>query len=590
MAAIDYAIVALFFCVIFASGVLFYRWVADADDFYVAGRRLTPFILAATLTATNVNLFSFIGQAGQAGATGISMIWQTWTGNMALVIAGLFVIPVMRRLKMRTVPEFLEVRYGRSARMLVAAVIFLRLAFWLGVIVGLAAIVAQSVTGAGSWHFWIITFAIITIAYTVLGGMWSVALTDVLQFILMMGGALVILPLIMSQIGWWPGLKAGLPEGHLALVRTTGTYNWAFILAISLLGIQWASTDQGLIQRAFGADSTKTVAKGMVLAGIITTPFAFLWILPGLASNVFFAQRGIEVAADHTIPVMLSELLAPGLLGIVLCGFLASQMSTIDSNLSAAATLFVNDIFGRIRKSPPSDRTLLWVVRLVTLVAGVFMVGFAWYLRRGVGAVGSYLGLIAMLDMPLFVIVVLFGFFSKRANLPGALIGYFSGALGGFIAMLLTANVAEIANSAEAITLWQVLVEGGGFLRISIEAVTTAAFLGGNMATATFVSGGAAVAGVLVGSLVGKRPTSRELEPVTTARQVSQEERDTGNIYNIWPVSFCGKLCVIALAVAFAVFLLGAFMGSFAPEAGSIIAPLAMLVFFLAGLARLAFD
>ena len=105
MAGIDYAIVAIFFIGIFAAGAYFYRWIGDADDFYVAGRKLTPFILAATITATNVNLYSFVGQAGKAYKSGASILWHTWTGNMALVFAGLFVIPIFRRLRIRTVPE-----------------------------------------------------------------------------------------------------------------------------------------------------------------------------------------------------------------------------------------------------------------------------------------------------------------------------------------------------------------------------------------------------------------------------------------------------------------------------------------------------
>ncbi|HFE65044.1 MAG TPA: hypothetical protein ENK14_11640, partial [Caldithrix sp.] len=284
MAVIDIIIVLVFLVITFLVGSFFYKWVGDPDDFYIAGRKLTPFILAAVITATNVNLYSFIGQAGIAYKHGISILWQTWTGNMALVFSGLFIIPIMRRLRIRTVPEFLEFRYNKGVRTLVAFLWVFRLAFWLGVVLYTAVVAAQAITGITSFAFWIFVFAVIAIIYTVLGGMWSVAFTDVMQFVFMLGGALVVLPLAMSAVGWMPGLIAKLPAGSLNLVRQSGTYNWKFVLAIFLLGIEWASVDQGLLQRAFGADSTRTVAKGMVLAGIITTPFALLWNLPGLAS------------------------------------------------------------------------------------------------------------------------------------------------------------------------------------------------------------------------------------------------------------------------------------------------------------------
>lgn len=568
MHAIDYGIVGLFFVVIFAAGAYFYKWIGEADDFYVAGRKLTPFILAATLTATNVNLYSFVSQAGAANASGIGMIWQTWTGNMAMVIAGLFILPVMRRLRIRTVPEFLEVRYGRSARMLAAAVVFLRLAFWLGIVVTLAVNVAQAVTSIetvtigswqiDSWHFWIAVFAVITVVYTVMGGMWSVALTDVLQFVLMMVGALIVLPLIMSKIGWWPGLKAALPEGHLTLVKSTGRFNWLFMLSIAILGIQWASTDQGLIQRAFSASNTKSVAKGMVLAGIITTPFAFLWILPGLASRVLLAQNGLEVAADKAIPVVLPMILGPGLLGLILCGFLASQMSTLDSNLSAAATLFVNDIYGRFHKKAPSPRALLRVVRIVTIIAGVFMVLFAYFIRNQASTVDAYLWLIAILDMPLFVIVVVFGFFSPRATLPGAIIGYLLGAAGGFI------------------TIW--VTAGGGSL------------ISGNAGLATFASAGAAVLGVVIGSYFGREPNGEALAVIERAKRTSDEEKTSGDEYHIWPSSLGGRISVIFLLAGFAVFLGGALAGRWDWQYASVVAVCGMVAVFAGGLVRLVFD
>ncbi|MGB6121504.1 MAG: hypothetical protein WBG80_06340, partial [Bacteroidota bacterium] len=274
---VDYLIVVSFIIATFYVGSLFYRWVGTADDFYLAGRQLTPFILAAIIAATNVNLYSFIGQAGIAYTEGIPIIWQTWSGNMALVFSGLFVIPLLRRLRIRTIPEFLGLRYSKGVRTFVAALWVLRIAFWLGVVLYTAAIAGQTISGFQSFSAWVFLFSVVVVVYTMLGGMWSVAFTDVIQFIFMLAGALVVLPLAMSLVGWWPGLEASLPEGSLTLVQQTGTYNWQFILAIFLLGIEWACVDQGLLQRAFGADSTKTVARGLVIAGIITTPFALLW-------------------------------------------------------------------------------------------------------------------------------------------------------------------------------------------------------------------------------------------------------------------------------------------------------------------------
>jgi SSS family solute:Na+ symporter len=376
LAIADYTIVIIFLMFMFWAGSVFYRWVGNPDDFYVAGRQLTPFILAATITATNVNLYSFIGQAGVAYEHGISIIWQTWTGNMALVFSGLFVLPVLRRLRVRTIPEFLEMRYSGAVRYLVAFLWIFRLAFWLGVVLYTAVIAAQTLTGVDSFTFWVVIFSVITIIYTMLGGMWSVALTDTLQFVFMLAGALIVLPIVMSEVGWLQGLALQLPEHHLQLISQTGKYNWKFVLAIWLLGIQWACVDQGLLQRAFGGSSIKTVAKGLVLAGIITTPFALLWNLPGLAASSLFAN--LE-NADSAMPMVLATYLPHIILGFVFCGLLAAQMSTISSNLNAVATLFTNDLYTRIFNRKASNKDILKIARIITIVAGCFMIGFSRY-------------------------------------------------------------------------------------------------------------------------------------------------------------------------------------------------------------------
>src|SRR5262245_40630163 len=285
MNLVDYIIVFSFLGLTFFVGSIFYRWVGEPDDFYLAGRKLTPFILAAVLTATNVNLYSFVGQAGIVYKHGISIIWQTWTGNMALVFAGLLVIPIFRRLRIRTIPEFLEQRYARGVRVMVAVLWVFRLTFWLGVVLYVAVVAAQAITEVHSFTFWVCVFGVVAMVYTMLGGMWSVAFTDVMQFVIMLAGALIVLPLSMSAVGWFPALAGTLPSGALDLIPRAGDYDWKFILAIFLLGIEWACVDQGMLQRAFGAESTRTVAKGLVLAGIATTPFALLWNLPGLPAS-----------------------------------------------------------------------------------------------------------------------------------------------------------------------------------------------------------------------------------------------------------------------------------------------------------------
>ncbi len=428
MAIVDYAIILLFFGGVSWLGVRFYHWVGSPDDFYVAGRQLTPFILAAALTTANVSLFSLVGVSGAAYSGGISIIWLTWTGNMALVFSGLFVIPLFRRLQIRTIPEFLEMRYSASVRLLVSLLWVFRLAFWAAVVLYSGVVAAEQLTGIHFFSLWIFVLAVIVIVYTMVGGMWSVILTNNLGFLLMMISLLIIFPLAMSAVGWWPGLTTHLPPGHLELVTHTGKYDWKAIIAFLFLGIEWATLDQGLLQAAFSARDPRVVVKGMVLSGIMITPFVALWIFPGLCARILYP--GLP-RPEMAIPTLVVHLMPVGILGCVTAGLLASALSTLGSNLGAVATLFSSDIYGRFVNRDATPGQLLTASRVAIMAAGALMITITYLVPRLGGAVDAYLTVISIMDMPLFVIAVPYGLLWEKATWQGAIAGYIAGSAVG---------------------------------------------------------------------------------------------------------------------------------------------------------------
>src|SRR5580765_2919645 len=289
MTPLDYTIVVGFLAVMAIAGLWISRLIKDSDDFFVAGRELTPFILAATITASNLSMFHIIGMGGTAYKSGVSIIWQNWTGDMALVLCGLFVLPIMRRLRIRSVPEFLEMRYSRGLRTLVGGFWALRLCIYLGLLLYIAATTAIAITGTNeqSYFLWLLVFSVVAILYSAIGGAWAVAIMDSVQFLVMLTGMLIVFPIAMHLAGGLPNLLHALRDspkaGHLTLIPQTGDFNWLFISSMMLLGFKWSTIDQSILQRAFGARSPRVGAKGMIIAAIITTPMALLYILPGLA-------------------------------------------------------------------------------------------------------------------------------------------------------------------------------------------------------------------------------------------------------------------------------------------------------------------
>ncbi|MGC8595548.1 MAG: sodium:solute symporter family protein [Candidatus Kryptoniota bacterium] len=541
---LDYSIVFAFLIIMFGIGSIFYKWIGSSDDFYVAGRNLTPFVLAAVLAATNINLYSFIGQAGVAYKYGIPIIWQTWTGNMAMVLSGLFIIPIYRRLRIRTIPEFLQIRYNRGVRTLVAVIWVVRLAFYLGVILYTAITAAQIVTGVHSFTVLALVLSLVVVIYTMLGGMWSVTFTDVIQFVLMLGGALVLLPLAMSFVGWWPGLVAKLPENSLTLVQQSGKYSWKFIIAIFLLGIEWASIDQGLLQRAFGAENTRTVAKGLVLAGIITTPFALLWNLPGLAARVIFPHL---TNPDMAVPLLLSNLIPHIILGIIVVGLLSSQLSATSGNLNGIATVFASDIYENVLNKKATQKHVILVARIITVLAGIGMVLFAYWVPLLGGAVNAYLTIIAIMDMPLFVITVIYGLLWKRANWQGAIAGYLAGALAGVICQY--------------------------FYKMDFNLTT-------------FISAATALVVTPIVSLLTPDENNETIHHIWRAKHVSDEEIKANNVFNIIPKSFAGKMSLLVLFSGLLIFFVGVFLGSTGAQIASVVSVAGMILYFIGGLVR----
>ncbi|SHG58095.1 solute:Na+ symporter, SSS family [Fodinibius roseus] len=545
MSPIDIIIVVAFLVLIFVVGGYFYKWISTPDDFYVTGRKLTPFILAATITATNVNVYSFVGQSGTAYQEGLSIIWHTWTGNMALVLSGIFIIPIFRRLRIRTIPEFLGLRYSQGFRGLVAVIWIFRLAFWLGIGIYAIAIAAQTITGVQSFTLWVFVLTGITVFYTILGGTWSVATTDALQFLLMLGGALILLPVAMYAVGGFATLKAQVPAEFMSLVPQSGDFNWLFLIAMVLLSIKWATINQDVLQRAFSSENVRTASKGMVLSGIITTPFALLWILPGIAAKVLYPDL---TNFDNAVPTLIVEYFPPVVLGLMACGLLSAMMSTIDSDLNSIATMFTSDLYNGYFNIESSHRQSLTVARLVVLVMGLFIIGFSYLVPVLGGAVEANLTVIGILDTPLFVVAIIYGLLWKRANWQGAFAGYFAGAFVGVFVYL------------------------AGDQSFSLAILSSA---------------GAALVVCPLVSLLTPPQEVVKANTIWDAKKPELEHPDDVDPFYIVPKSIPGKLAISASIFGLILYLIGAIVGSTGAVISSYLAVGGMFMIFIGGLVRI---
>ncbi len=558
MSIIDYSLVILFFIGLVSMGFYFNKWVGGAEDHFLAGRQLPPFILAAVVAATNINLYNYVGYAGIAYKTGVSIVWQEWTGLMCMVTVGMFIHPLLWRLKISTVPEFLELRFNKPLRAVMGVFMILRGAFWMGVILYLSVTIAIGVTGIDNRELWVFIFSIITlfvIAFTAMGGAWSVAMTDVSQFMLLLLGTLIIIPIVMPSVGWVPGLRQVLAPETFNLMPQHGEYNWAFVLAIWLLGIQYCSTNNDLVVRALGASSPRTSAIGWVLSGAVMVPFAYLIVLPGLAATQIFPGL-TGPAVDSALPMLLQKYMPVGLLGIVLCGFMASNMSTITGSLNANSVIAAKDLYQSLINKDATSRQLLVFARWATVVIGGMMIAFCYLVPRIGSAVEAYLTVVSMVDMPSFVIFIICGLFIRRVNSFGAVGGFACG------------------------------IGAGAYCQIEHWAPLT----GLPFADTTLISSAATLVAAVAISLVTKPAPAAKLERVLSAFRPSEQETADDKFFHLWPVSPKGRFWMTVHLLGLALFFLGIGLGAFAVLHAGAVSAIGMIIFLVGAVMRLLHD
>jgi solute:Na+ symporter, SSS family len=597
---LDYAIVIAFLAVIASAGATVSRLIRSPDDLFVAGRELTPFVLAATITATNLSMYHFVGMGGTAAKSGVSIIWMNWTGGIALTLSGLFVLPIMRRLRIRSVPEYLELRYARGLRTLVGAFWGLRLCIYLGILLYIAGTAAVLITGWNHYAGWLIVFSVVSVIYSTAGGAWAVAIMDSVQFLVMLAGGLIMFPIAMRAAGGLPGIIEFFRQAKdtihfVQFVPPAGShteYDWLFVLAILLLSIKWACIDQSILQRAFGARNPRVGAKGMVLSGVITTPMAFLWVLPGLAAAKLHPHAFAD--PDHAIPWLLSTQLpavAKGLLGFVLCGLVAAQISVITADVNSVATLVTSDVFRTLRRVEPSSRELLRVVRISSICCGVLMLGVAILLgHSNAGAVKANLTMVGILDMPLFVVTVIYGIAWTRTNWQGAAAGFIGGGLAGVGCYLLIDP--QFFNPYLAGPLGHLSSSAGHWLGGMHGRVAHLQPELRNLAP--IVSSAAALVITPLASFLFAPPTRNEqaashpdaapaIENPSTAPSSGAAEVDD---FRLIPKSAAGRGAIGLVIVAFVVFVAAVIAAGLGLPGASAIAVTAMLLVLLGGVIR----
>ena len=341
-------------------------------DYFLAGRNLPWWLIGISLIASNISSEHFIGMSGEGFQTGLAIACFEWIAAIALVFVALVLLPRFLRAGIYTLPEYLEYRYGPVPRVIMAA--YLMTVY---VVVGLAGILyagslaLTSVFGldlaAGVW-----TIGLLAGGYTIYGGLKAVVWSDMLQGAALLGGGAVLFFLSMNAVGGFGAfLSANEERLHLILPADHPTLPWTiYLMGIWVPNVAYWGLNQFISQRALAARDLAEGQKGVLFAAFLKLLIPFLIVMPGIAAYQLYASE-IPVG-DQAYPELMARLLPSGLRGVMFAALFGAVMSSLDSMLNSASTIFTLDIYSRhIVKKKLKPRTAIRIGRIAT---GVFVV------------------------------------------------------------------------------------------------------------------------------------------------------------------------------------------------------------------------
>jgi solute:Na+ symporter, SSS family len=432
LSVIDVTIVAAYVLVVLGIGFWVGRRQQSAEGFFLAERKSPWPLIGLGMMAANLSGTSYIGLAGAGYQEGINVWNYEWMATLVLAFFALFVLPLYLRSQITTVPEFLERRYDRRARVIfsiltVFTAMFLDAA---GALYAGATVMQVLLPGMPLWGL-ITGVALVSGVYVLLGGLAAVLLTDTIQAALLLTAGVVIFVMLFSELGSWEAVVDAAPPGGFSIVAPADDafLPWPGIFTgVLWLGLYYWVTNHIVVQKVLSAKNTNHGRWGVLFCGLLQLPMLFLLILPGTMGRVIYPELPTP---DIIWPMLAFEFLPVGLRGLVLAALLAALMSTLDSALNGASSLVTQDFIRHYKPTLDSARLLTigrWLIALFTLVAALWAPQIGHF-PTIIEYFQSFLGHITM---PV-VVVFLGGVFWKRATSRGALLTLLVGTVTGCI-------------------------------------------------------------------------------------------------------------------------------------------------------------
>ena len=450
LSPVDIAIIVIYFAMVLGIGWYLKRFTKTGEDFFLAGRDMTSWIAGLSFVAANLGALELMGWAASAYQYGILATHWYWIGAIpAMLFLGIVMMPFYYISKTHSVPGYLQLRFGESARGLSAICFAIMTILMSGINMYSMALVMKIILG---WdiHFSIWISSLTVAVYVVLGGLLSAIFNEVLQFFLIWLGALLIPIIGLTETGGWHGMVERIVH------RFPGqdfTHLWAGLGSFTSnpMGIQWTgivfglgfvisfgywTTDFLVVQRVLSARDLRSAKMAPIIGSFFKMALPFIVILPGLLGLAVLPYKLVGESQagpgmhtyNEVLPLMLARYCGPGLLGLGITALIAGFMSGMAGNVSAFATVWTYDIYRAFIRKGASDQHYLSMGRWCTILGVLVSIGTAYLVMQFLSIMDYVQALFSIFIAPLFGTVLL-GMLWKRATPAAGFWGLLAGTL-----------------------------------------------------------------------------------------------------------------------------------------------------------------
>ncbi|HNW27078.1 MAG TPA: sodium/solute symporter [Spirochaetota bacterium] len=440
MALVNWIIVAAYILAIILIGYLAGRSQKNREDYFLGGRRVSPWLVALSLMANQVSAISLVSAPAfiaVRGGGGLKWLQYELAVPLAMVFIMAFLVPVFRSTSGISIFEFLENRFGRSVRLALSLIYMVNRSIGGGVIL-LATSYVTAVLLKLDIYTTVLLVGAVSMAYTAIGGILADIYTDVIQLVVLWVSSAACIVVIIQLVGGFHGFspaEAGrliVYNFHSPGVGDGETFSfWPMLFGGFFLYVSYYGCDQSQAQRLLATSDFRGSGKALLVNGIARFPLVATYCSIGvlmilfLARNPDFAGRLKGLPPDYLMPLFFTGYLPDGLLGMVVVGILAASMSSLDSTINSLSAVTWEDFLVRFspRLASLSGRRAVWLSRLVTVLWGTASLAFALVIA---GRSETIIELVNKTGSALYgpiAAVFILGIFFRKVSGKGALAG-----------------------------------------------------------------------------------------------------------------------------------------------------------------------